>query len=170
MMITSQSVVTILKIRLEPPPEICVMKSRHYAYIMNMQRLKKILRTALVVLTALTLAAAPCLQAYQLGHVSSDCSNSCCCDCSCGQTCVLSREGTTIEGVCCCQISNPEPVAEIPFEAQPRPVAYPDTFAEVTCAVLDNLLTDTVSDQTFRIDIPLAPGPPLYILNSSYLI
>jgi hypothetical protein len=61
-------------------------------------------------------------------------------------------------------------MAEVPFEAQPRPISNPDTFADITCAVFDNLLTDTVSDQTFRIDIPLAPGPPLYILNSSYLI
>jgi hypothetical protein len=61
-------------------------------------------------------------------------------------------------------------MAEIPFEAQPRPISNPDTFADITCAVFDNLLTDTVSDQTFRIDIPLAHGPPLYILNSSYLL
>ena len=145
------------------------MKNKHYAYIMNMQRLKKILRTALAVLTALTLAATPCLQAYQLGCDRSSCSTSCC-SCSCSQSSVPDSETITIEGVCCCQISNPEPMAEVPFEAQPRPISNPDTFADITCAVSDNLLTDIVSDQTFRIDIPLAPGPPLYILNSSYLI
>ncbi len=145
------------------------MKNRHNAYIMNMQRMKKILRTALAVLTALTLAATPCLQAYQLSCDRSNCPTSYC-SCRCSQNSVPDSESIAIEGSCCCQISNPEPMAEIPFEAQPRPVAYPDTFADITCAVLDNLLTDTVSDQTFRIDIPLVPGPPLYILNSSYLI
>ena len=146
------------------------MKDRHYAYIMNMQRLKKILRTALVVLTALTLAAAPCLQAYQLSHVGSSCSISCCCGCSHGQNSSFDSESIAVEGSCCCQVSSPEPIAEIPFEAQPRSISNPDTFADITCAVSDNLLTDTVSYLTFRIDIPLATSPPLYILNSSYLI
>ena len=145
------------------------MKNRHRAYIMNMQRLKKILRTALAVLTALTLAATPCLQAYQLSCDRSSCSPSCC-SCSCSQNSVPDSESIAVEGSCCCQVSNSEPIAEIPFEAQPRPISNPDTFADITCAVSDNLLTDTVSDQTFRIDIPLVPGPPLYILNSSYLI
>lgn len=146
-----------------------VIKGKINAYNMNMQRLKKILRTALAVLTALTLAATPCLQAYQLSCDRSNCSTSYC-GCRCSQNSVPDSESIAIEGSCCCQISNPEPIAEIPFEAQPRPISNPDTFAGTTCAVFDNLLTVTVSDQTFRIDIPLAPGPPLYILNSSYLI
>jgi hypothetical protein len=136
---------------------------------MNMQRLKKILRTALVVLTALTFAAAPCLQTYQLSCDGGVCSASCC-SCSCGQSSVPDGEKLTVVGVCCCQVSDPEPAAEAPFEAQPRPISNPDAFAGIICVVSANLLTDTVSNQTFRIDIPLAPGPPLYILDSSYLI
>lgn len=136
----------------------------------NMQRLKRTLRIAVAVLTAAVMVAIPNLQAYQLSHVGSSCSISCCCSCSCDQNSSPASESTTIEGSCCCRVSSPEPDAEIPFEAQPRPVSKSDTFAEPTCAASDNLLADTVSDQIFKIDIPLTHGPPLYVLNSSYLI
>jgi hypothetical protein len=137
---------------------------------MSMLKLKKTIRTALTVLTVLTLGAAPCLQAYQLSNVDSSCSISCCCGCGHSQSGSLDSESITREDSCCCQVSNPEPITEIHLEAQPRPISNPDTFADITCAVSDNLLSDIVYDQTFRIDIPLAPGPPLYVLNSSYLI
>jgi len=135
---------------------------------MNMKWLKSTLRISLAVLTALVLVATPCLQARQLNHNSSNCSMSCCSGCS--QNHFSSSETTMIEGSCCCRVSSPEPVTEIPFEAQPRPVYNLDILSKVTCVASDYPVTEAAFSEAFKIDIPSAQSRPLYLLNSTYLI
>lgn len=136
-------------------------------HIANMRKYRDIFKAVAIVLTALTLAAAPCLQAYQLSQTGSSCSRSCNCD-------VSSPSDQAVEaavgGACCCRVSSPEPAVEVPLEAQSRPAANPDTFAEATSTVPGNIVSVAVSRQTFTVGLPLTHGPPLYVLNSSYLI
>ncbi len=134
-----------------------------------MKTLERTLKTALALFTAVTLATSPSLQAYQLGQSGATCSYSGCC-CSCAQSNNRHGEAISIDGVCCCRVSNPDSEVEIPFEAQSRQVSSPDPSAQATCAVSDNRLTEIVCDRPSKIDVPLVHGPPLYVLKSSYLI
>jgi len=147
---------------------ICVMKTRQNAYIYIMRELGRILKTALAGVMVLALATAPALQAYQLGQVANCCSMSCCS--GYGQNAVPTSEAGIIETCCCCHFSNREPATEIPLETQQRVESRPDTLAGVTGTSLDHQVAIAVFDENIKIGLPLAHGPPLYLLNSTYLI
>ena len=140
------------------------------AGIANVQRLKTTSRTALTMVAVLVLAATPCLQALQLGQGDHSCGMAGCGGSRCNEDSALTGATAAIEGSCCCSVSDPEPVVHVAFEAQPRPASSSDALGEVACVTSDILMTATVPDQAPETDIPSAHGPPLYILNSSYLI
>ncbi len=135
-----------------------------------MYRLKNRLRLISVLIATLTFLVAPCLQAYQSNCASDDPPESCCGGCSCGPAEAPFSEAPLVDSSCCCSVSAPATRTEVPLEAQLGSTAKSVTFAVVASAVAHITVVETERYQTARINQQSAHGPPLYVLNASYLI
>jgi len=135
-----------------------------------MYRLKNILRLISVLAIVLIVGTAPYLQAYQSNYLDDDCSKSRCCGCSHEQGEVPLNEAVSVESSCCCSVSAPVTETEAPLEPQLLPTTSPDTFATETSATSHITVVETEPYQAAQINEPSAHGPPLYVLNASYLI
>jgi len=147
-----------------------VRKYEQFAYTVNMKRIVRISRLVLVLVTALVLATAPGVQAYQLSRPAGECSSGCACGCSCGADNPADDKQTSIDSSCGCRISDPDAAEEIPFEAQPRSLSTDESQADLLFAASDIEVIGNVSDKTVDIELPDVHAPPLYLLNSLYLI
>ena len=141
----------------------------YYGDNLNMYQFSNRLKLTSVVIIALFLAAAPGLQAFHLSRMSYDCSRSCCSGICCDQS-KAPADALSLKSSCCCRVSAPEAEAEVPYEAQLRPITNPDTYAEVTSATSLETVVEIVFSPTDRTSQPSAHGPPLYLLNASLLI
>ncbi|MBU8934848.1 MAG: hypothetical protein KOO62_12735 [candidate division Zixibacteria bacterium] len=135
-----------------------------------MNRLKNKLRLIVALTTILMVAATPILQAHQSDDHCNTGYESCGCGCSCGQVEAPLSKADMLEDVCCCNVSTPAPTTPPPLDAQLRPTINPDIFITVMSVTSQITVVEIQLYQAARTGQRLAHGPPLYVLNASYLI
>ena len=135
-----------------------------------MNRYKNTLRFILTLVTTLIVAVAPFLQATQLSQMNRVCSESCCCGCNHEQNEVLPDVDLSLNGSCCCKVSSPATETAVPLEAQ----LLPNANVEAPVVVVTEPIPVTVIRNKPRWDIASSlqqsHGPPIFILNASFLI
>ena len=133
-----------------------------------MARIPKILHSAMSVLTLLVLLAVPYARTAQYpSNPGGQSFCNCCCSC-CGEK--TAEKAVDIGGKCGCDISKPEPLADLPpATVNPNPdQSRSDVVFETVDISFDGcspharpVMPEVSSDGT---------GPPLYLVNSSFLI
>ena len=135
-----------------------------------MKRFKKISKTSLILLVVFVLGSMPTLQAFQLEQTcTTEKQKSCSCCCSMDES-NLYFDLESLNETCCCAMTNQEPATDAPYVAQIIPSAKSDQIinnnseniqVEQTCEIKTNLINDL---------LPQIHAPPLYLINSSFLI
>ncbi len=137
---------------------------------LNMAKLKHRLRFIAVLTTVLMMAAAPILQAHQSFDGCNVAYESCGCGCCCGTGEAASHDASSLNGKCCCSVSSPATETKVPLEAKLRPPTNPDVLSTVMPAISPTTVVELDHLKTTRTGQRLAHGPPLYILNASFII
>ena len=135
-----------------------------------MKRFKNKSKTSLVLLIVLVLGTMPALQAFQLEQ-SCFMETQSACNCCCSME--ESKVDVNLESLndrCCCEMSKQKPATEVPYVAQIFTIDQVDQIInnntvniqfEYSCGIKTNLDYDL---------LPQIHAPPLYIINSSFLI
>jgi len=149
---------------------LSVIKLEYLGDNTNMNRLKHIFRLITIIATVLIVGAAPYLQAGQSNDLGNDCTKACCCGCSHGPYDIPLEETDAVDNSCCCSVSAPVTETEAPLAPQLLPKTNPDSFAPVMSSAALITVAEIRPHQTARYSQPLAHGPPLYVLNASFII
>lgn len=123
-----------------------------------------------IILIASVLIMTPVLQGNQIA-VNADESSECCgCCCGCGESDSERNPGNNGDNGCGCQMTDSEVPVEVPFECHAQTINH-DSAAEITVRSSDeSRLLEPESNHNLSIDRINEHGPPLYKINSAYLI
>jgi len=132
----------------------------------------KIFRTSVILITLLTLCAAPALQAFSFSDRISQMKEACGCGCCFSNTeessCPVKAQSA--EKACACEVGQQIPFNSKPFET----VAPSQNITDISLQKCDVIVSQTPDcEQSFNsvvFTIPSKTHPPLYILNASLLI
>jgi hypothetical protein len=132
--------------------------------------MKLICKYTIISLIAFVLVITPVLQGNQIARnteESHDC-HSCCCGCADRET--ESAQPEPEDNNCCCHMTESEAPVEIPFEGQVQTVS-PDTAAELSAQSCFELSRSKPEYDHYALNERANEhGPPLYKINSTYLI
>ncbi|MGH8015482.1 MAG: hypothetical protein ACREBV_04775 [Candidatus Zixiibacteriota bacterium] len=136
------------------------------------EKILKSFKLLVIAAVAISVVAAPTLQAFSFAGQFSQADSGCGCDCckteieesACPVKSLLSA------GSCPCQVKQQHPFNSKPIESSTPNLQGKDFAAQVTGCV--DIIADLTIEPTHKVQYksPLSKQPPLYILHSSFLI
>jgi len=132
--------------------------------------MKLIGKYIVIALIAFVLIITPVLQGNQVGNDSRESCNCCDCCCGCGELETENAQAERDDAGCGCNMTDSEIPVEVPFEGQVQTVNH-DSAAELfaqSCPELRQFKPE--SNYHSLNDRINEHGPPLYKINSAYLI
>lgn len=135
-------------------------------------KMKKIFRTLIVVAATFAVVAAPTLQAFSFAEQFSPNDNTCGCLCCKSEleesTCPVKSEMS--QNGCSCSVKQQHPFNSKPIESSAPNLQSKDVTDQISERIEIVAAISVKSFNQVPFKIPLNNYPPLYILNSSFLI
>lgn len=123
-----------------------------------------------ILLIAIALVFTPVARGNNIGSESGTSCDCCGCCCACGEVDTEANSSDTEDDGCECQMTDSEVPVDIPFEGQVKTINH-DSTAEINIySNSENGPFEPESNRDSFQDRINEHGPPLYKINSSYLI